>query len=608
MDSYLNGNFHMGGTNLSLFPLPRRLKHLSDALRGFALFLMLTFSTSLWAEEEQVERLLTAFEKEPSASSANTFLDELHQLTFLDEPIQFSPQDGLDTLRQQVWYWAAEWFYDVGEYDKADHYAREALPLIHTESVQADCLNLLAIIHVRTSDYIQAISYAKQVYELDKRSGDAERQGSSLNTLAGIYLSAQQPEEAEPYVLRGIELVEQTDNTALLAILQGMASEIYHAQGKDEEALTYADAAYQLDKQAGRLSKATIRLAQKASVLIGLQRYAEAERVLTEIIPIFRKEDEQQSLGISCNKMGQVLRMQQRSAEAVPYYREAAQIFSSLGDMANELQAHRGLYETLWKMNPDEAKRELDAFNALRDSIYNNVSAECLAKYNAEFGNDWLQMENAEEREAKHWAILIGILATTLLLALLIVVWWVMNRRHHEQKDLNAHLTSDITQLRQSYRQLNIEYDHAMLAQSHEPHKDYEAYKSDETHETDEANKPSEPMLSEADQTFLSKASEIANRLINEGQVDAASVAKEMSMSLYQFRGRLTSTTGETPQAFIQNIRMKRACQLLERQELTIAEVAILCAYNDAPSFTRSFKNTFGITPSQYKLNKEKSG
>ena len=31
-------------------------------------------------------------------------------------------------------------------------------------------------------------------------------------------------------------------------------------------------------------------------------------------------------------------------------------------------------------------------------------------------------------------------------------------------------------------------------------------------------------------------------------------------------------------------------------------------AYNDAPSFTRSFKNTFGITPSQYKLNKEKSG
>ena len=70
----------MGGTNLSLFPLPRRLKHLSDALRGFALFLMLTFSTSLWAEEEQVERLLTAFEKEPSASSANTFLDELNKL------------------------------------------------------------------------------------------------------------------------------------------------------------------------------------------------------------------------------------------------------------------------------------------------------------------------------------------------------------------------------------------------------------------------------------------------------------------------------------------------------------------------------------------------
>ena len=125
-------------------------------------------------------------------------------------------------------------------------------------------------------------------------------------------------------------------------------------------------------------------------------------------------------------------------------------------------------------------------------------------------------------------------------------------------------------------------------------------------HKPHEACSPS--LLSEADHAFITKASEITNQLINEGAVDAASVAREMGMSLYLFRQRLSNTTGETPLAFIQNIRMQRACQLLERKELNIAEVALLCAYNDAPSFTRSFKNTFGITPSQYKLNKEKDG
>ena len=46
---------------------------------------------------------------------------------------------------------------------------------------------------------------------------------------------------------------------------------------------------------------------------------------------------------------------------------------------------------------------------------------------------------------------------------------------------------------------------------------------------------------------------------------------------------------------------MKRARHFLDRHpELSIAEVAMLCGYNDAPNFTRAFKRTFGITPSDY--------
>ena len=93
------------------------------------------------------------------------------------------------------------------------------------------------------------------------------------------------------------------------------------------------------------------------------------------------------------------------------------------------------------------------------------------------------------------------------------------------------------------------------------------------------------------------------NELIGDGQIDATTVAARLNLSPYQFRQRLTAITGNTPQAFIQVIRMRRARHLLDNHpELSVSDVARLCAYNDTPNFTRAFKNTFGITPSQYLL------
>ena len=57
----------------------------------------------------------------------------------------------------------------------------------------------------------------------------------------------------------------------------------------------------------------------------------------------------------------------------------------------------------------------------------------------------------------------------------------------------------------------------------------------------------------------------------------------------------------EKPQDFIAKLRMKRAQHLLDNHpELNITEIAMLCAYKDTPNFTRAFKKSFGVTPTQY--------
>ena len=520
------------------------------------LCMLLLLPCVLHAAEGDFMRLLGQFEKTPRAAEANRLFALLHEEEFTDSLIRFDGSVTADSLQSQVWYWAAEYLYSQQQYKMAAEYGEKALPLLKGKAGESDCLNLL------------------------------DMMSSSLNTLAAIYMGANQPREAEKYILKGLDAVEKAANPSRKAVLLGMASEIYHAMGDDKKSLPYAEEAYLLEKQLGHADKAVLRLSQKAAALIGLHEYKQAEQILRSAIPQLRAMGDLHSLAIADNKMGMALLCQKRETEAVPYYREAAQILQKMGDMANEMHARRGLYESLWNTQPDSAKVELNRFNDLKDSLYTNASAESLARYSAEFDNDWLQKEREAERSAKHRIAGIAIGIILLLACLAAAIWRVMARRHKRQTKINEQLTANIGELREKYRQLSLEYNQAMAEQ-----------RAQEQPE----------QLNAADREFLDKTINHINNMMLNGQVDADSVAKAMGMSLYQFRQRLTSVTGEKPQDFITTLRMKRAQHLLEHHpELNIAEVAALCAYNDTPNFTRAFKKYFGLTPTQY-LTQQKS-
>ena len=283
----------------------------------------------------------------------------LHNEEFTDSLIRFGGSAPVDTLRAQVWYWAAEYLYDQQDYKRAAGYGEKALALLKNKAGESDCLNLLAVIYIRLTDYPAAAKYAKLCYALDEKRGDPDMMSSSLDTLAAIYMSANQPKEAEKYILKGLEAAEKASNPSRKAVLLGMASEIYHAQGDDKKSLPYAEQAYELEKQLGHADKAMLRLSQKASALIGLHNYTQAEKVLQDVIPALRKAGDIHSVAIADNKMGMALLCQKRESEAITYFREAAQVFQKMGDMANEMHARRGLYESLWRTQPAFFRRHL---------------------------------------------------------------------------------------------------------------------------------------------------------------------------------------------------------------------------------------------------------
>ena len=537
-------------------------------LKRFGLFItILLLTVDIFATEvSMVEKQLSDCEKlhgNELVSAGNELMHTFYEEKLTDTQIVFSANDNPQFINQQMWYWASEYFYAHQAYPQALKYGLQALPLCSNDEDRANYLSLISLIYFRQSNYEQAANYAKQCYKLDEKSGDPDVMSSSLNTLAGIYIGANQPKEAEQYILKGIKLAKQANNPARMAVLQGMASEVYHALGDTKEALKYINEACKLEQKLGNEHKLMVRLSQKASVLIGLHNYKEAESLLNQVIPYLEKVGDKQSLAISCNKMGLALMGENRDDEAVWYYRKAADIFANIGDRGNEMHSRKGLYECLWSSNPDSAKIELNRFNDLKDSLYNMASAESLARYNAEFGSDWLQHENELQKEKNQKTIIWGV----IILVLLVGVVWLLMRRKMRLREVA--LQTIINGLQpQAPKEIAIEQEE----------------------------------LSAFDQELL-------DRLVNEvkinmvdGIVSIEALASKLCITRGQLNRRIKSITGVTTQQYVLRIRLEHARLLLvDNKEMPISEVAMKCGFEDATSFSRAFRRTFEKSPSQYR-------
>lgn len=512
-----------------------------------------------------VDSLLQRYASSPALLQprvANQLMKIFHDEEIMDELLTFGEHSHPDSVSQQVYYWAAEFFYAYQDYERCEYYGKKAEPLCVGSEVEPDQLNLMSLVYLRMSKYNQAADYAKRCYKLDEKSGDPDLMSSSLNTLAGIYIGANQPKEAEQYILKGIEMARKADNPARMAVLQGMASEVYHALGQDAEALKYINEACELERQLGRQDKLAVRTTQRASVLIGLHHYEEAERDLGDAITFMRTTPDRHSLGIALNKMGMAILQQYREQDALPYFQEAADIFMEMGDLGNEMHSRRGLYECLRKTDSDAAHCEIERFDLLKDSLYSHATAESLARFNAEFGADWLKRENSEQRR-QMWIIAGCCLLLAVLLA--VGVWFYMHRRQR---------------MRENALQVIIEQ-----------------LRSNPTSVSDV-----EGRVNENDRNLLNQIVDYIKSQMSQGNLSIESLARQMCISRGQLNRRVKAITGVTTQQFALQVRLEHARMLLqEHPEMTIAEVGYQCGFEDATSFSRAFRRSFGQSPKSYK-------
>ena len=114
---------------------------------------------SSFALAQNVDSILVSFEKQKkdkAEKTAETFFGILMEQGFSEDSIRILKGSSPDSIKALTWYWAAEWFYDSQDYDKAIVYSEKALKKSQStgaKEIECDCCNTLSIALFRKSDY-----------------------------------------------------------------------------------------------------------------------------------------------------------------------------------------------------------------------------------------------------------------------------------------------------------------------------------------------------------------------------------------------------------------------------------------------------------------------
>lgn len=88
--------------------------------------------------------------------------------------------------------------------------------------------------------------------------------------------------------------------------------------------------------------------------------------------------------------------------------------------------------------------------------------------------------------------------------------------------------------------------------------------------------------------------------------ITISDVAAAANISPRQGQRLFKQIMGTTILSYIQEQRIRHACELLSRPKTTVLEAALHCGYEDLKHFGQLFKKHTGVTPRQYRLLRQK--
>ncbi len=107
------------------------------------------------------------------------------------------------------------------------------------------------------------------------------------------------------------------------------------------------------------------------------------------------------------------------------------------------------------------------------------------------------------------------------------------------------------------------------------------------------------------DQAFIHKVKQIVLHYIEDENFGANELASKINLSTSQLLRRIKNITGKTTNEFIRDLRLHEAAKLIKEDKYTASEISFQVGFSSPSYFNKCFHDHFGLTPGEYKDQKE---
>jgi len=99
---------------------------------------------------------------------------------------------------------------------------------------------------------------------------------------------------------------------------------------------------------------------------------------------------------------------------------------------------------------------------------------------------------------------------------------------------------------------------------------------------------------------LIQKLEEIVKEQMANPDLSVETISRDIGMSRSQLQRKLKQLMQQNPSEYIKTTRLRHAAWLLESKDLAISEIAYATGFSSLSHFSNSFKEHYGISPSQY--------
>ncbi len=267
-------------------------------------------------------------------------LDRMHNI--LSEMEQLLPHKELQTEQGIYLLLQSRYLKKTGEYEQAaqrllearDHFAK-----IGHLAREADAHNDLAILYSNLGQFDEALKSYKAALNIYKVSGDMKGESHVLSNMGIIAYYQDNPDTAEQYLLRALELQEVVQSVRTTASCKSSLGNLYIESGRFDEALQLFEENYQSFSGTRDTSNMALALLQSADAYI-------------------EKGDSRQALTLGKRALD-LLEGTSDLAMIRNTYELMAGAYENLGEFANALNAQKQISAIDKKINAKEMAQKV---------------------------------------------------------------------------------------------------------------------------------------------------------------------------------------------------------------------------------------------------------